>query len=162
MAVLHLSNRISAGDYVEGMEFNPLYECNTIIRGWVTEIKFNDDMKPSKIYLRADDGYNGERGTIIDYDTAYRCNRVHDWKTAIKRKIPVGTVVKHFKDKLYMILGYAEHVDGGRVVIYKALYSPYKTYIREYAEFMSLVDKKKYPNVTQNYRFEEVENIEVN
>lgn len=45
----------------------------------------------------------------------------------------------------------------GKYVLYKALYSPYGLFIREYNEFMSEVDKEKYPNVEQKYRFELIE-----
>ena len=64
-------------------------------------------------------------------------------------------IFKHFKGKTYQILALAKDAgDGHDVVVYQALYGGYTVYVRDLAEFMSPVDKAKYPDASQEYRFE--------
>ena len=76
----------------------------------------------------------------------------------VLQQIEVGRVYRHFKGKLYLVLDLAHHSETGeQYVVYKALYGDCKTYVRPYLMFASGVDREKYPDVKQEFRFQLVE-----
>lgn len=79
-------------------------------------------------------------------------------------EVVVGGIYKHFKGKLYKVIniGYDSETNNDqfpkKLVIYEALYDDHKIWVRPYDMFISKVDKDKYSDVLQEYRFELIDN----
>ena len=72
----------------------------------------------------------------------------------MEREIKAGMKVRHFKGFISEIIAVAMHTETEEeLVIYKHI-DEEQVYARPLSMFNSLVDKEKYPNVTQKYRFE--------
>ena len=72
------------------------------------------------------------------------------------RELPqAGETWRHFKGKYYRILTLATHTETREpYVVYKALYGDYADFVRLLRMFMSEVDREKYPDAGQKWRFE--------
>lgn len=95
--------------------------------------------------------YDLEKLTIEELEVFCRIDKLRKQK---------GKLVKHFKGKIYMIMDFVEHTETEEeLVIYKAMYGDYKKYARPIDMFISKVDKNKYPDCKQEYRFQFIELI---
>ena len=86
-------------------------------------------------------------------------------------RLSPGDIVRHFKrefapqgskDYLYRVLEFARHSETDEnYVVYEALYGEGDVFIRPYDMFMSEVDREKYPQVKQRWRFEKASPAEI-
>ncbi len=78
------------------------------------------------------------------------------------RELKINGIYRHFKGKLYKVLLLANDSETNndlnprKVVVYQALYGEQLIWVRDYDMFLSVVDHEKYPEVTQQYRFQEL------
>ena len=79
------------------------------------------------------------------------------------REIPKpGERYRHFKNKEYRILWWRSHSEAGeKMVVYQALYGEYGVWVRPLSMFMEKVDRVKYPEAAQRYRFERIAAVEI-
>ena len=69
--------------------------------------------------------------------------------------IKVKRIYKHFKGDSYLVEDIATHSETGeKMVIYRSLYEEGELYARPYDMFLEKVDREKYPDVEQEYRFQ--------
>ena len=69
--------------------------------------------------------------------------------------VKVGGIYRHFKGDYYIVVDIALHSETyEKMVVYRALYEDTTLYVRPYDMFLSKVDREKYPNVEQEYRFQ--------
>ena len=75
----------------------------------------------------------------------------------MENRMNPGDIVRHFKGNEYEILCYAlDSETQEEMVVYRALYGERGIWVRPKDMFFSTVDREKYPDVLQRYRFEKV------
>lgn len=71
------------------------------------------------------------------------------------REIQLKRVYRHFKGDYYLVEDLARNSENDELcVIYRKLYGDGSLWIRPLEMFMSKVDREKYPDAEQEYRFE--------
>lgn len=72
--------------------------------------------------------------------------------------IEVGKKYRHFKGKEYEVIAIGKHSETlEEMVVYKALYGNGDVWIRPLEMFATKLDKNKYPDINQEYRFKEID-----
>lgn len=70
-------------------------------------------------------------------------------------EIKAGQIYRHFKGAVYEIITVAWHTESGEpLVVYGD--SDDRMWARPLSNFTSLVDRAKYPDAGQTYRFEQI------
>lgn len=73
----------------------------------------------------------------------------------MNRDLKLKSIYRHFKGELYYVEDLVINTSTDKVmVLYRALYGDKQLYVRDLEEFLSEVDRDKYPEITQTYRFE--------
>lgn len=70
-------------------------------------------------------------------------------------ELKIKGIYKHFKGNYYIVEDLAFDSETLKeMVVYRSLYGESSLWVREKEMFLSEVDKNKYPNIEQKYRFE--------
>lgn len=78
-------------------------------------------------------------------------------------EISKGRIYRHFKGDYYLVVDTAiNNEDGSTYVVYRALYGDGQLFVRQLDDFTAKVDRNKYPNATQKYKFELQEITSIN
>lgn len=73
------------------------------------------------------------------------------------REIKVGSYYRHFKGTMHKVIAIAKHSETLEDLVIYTHEETDEIWARPYLLFNSLVDKEKYPQAEQKYRFEEVQ-----
>ncbi len=81
----------------------------------------------------------------------------------MNRQVQINGLYRHFKGNIYRVLGLAKHTETNEIlVIYNCCDINFPSGVEEYGDiyarpikmFLSEVDREKYPDAKQKYRFE--------
>ena len=70
--------------------------------------------------------------------------------------VTVGALYRHFKGGIYRVNDIATHTETGETLVIYINMETRQVYARPFDMFVSKVDNVKYPDVTQEFRFEKL------
>ena len=157
-----LNDKVTLPEKIETI--NDIRDCNNLIPSKYLEVvgniyeklKSTRKLKYNAVYRH----FKGNNYLVMHKSTPIGLDKLLNSTINIKPIIAKHTEtgenieITLFKNGNYHHLG-TECKDD--LVVYMAMYGTYQIYARPYEMFMSKVDKEKYPDVEQEYRFEEVE-----
>jgi hypothetical protein len=153
---------IKVGDYIEGYEIIGVEERPSKTRIVVSKIT-RDDRFGTIYEGQADDKYHGARGTMIYAGlgsvvkiAGKKPLSTECWKPESRhRKVTVGQMYKHFKGNIYEVMAIAKDSETlSEKVVYRNITTD-EVWVRDKEDFLSTVDKEKYPSIKQEFKFEE-------
>lgn len=138
------------------------YHCYNVIGDCIFDLTSEQFGEEAKTLVYEN---NPEQTREMHFSKEEKYQRYLYLKTELeKRMFRPGDIVQHFKrefvdrdtkEYLYEIICKAHHSETDEMLmVYKALYPPYKVCARPLDMFLSTVDREKYPDVTQKFRFE--------
>lgn len=138
-------NTFFNGYLTDVLNGNQKYECHDYV---------SIDIKPkSSMILIANDG-----SFAINFDEEEECQKVENTQCENnnfelpEQEITLGKY-RHFKGNEYEVIGFAIHSETNeKMVIYKALYGDYETFVRPYDMFKEIIER----DGKKLYRFERI------
>ena len=71
------------------------------------------------------------------------------------QQLELKRIYRHFKGDYYLVEAIAKDSESGEdVVVYRKLYEDGALWVRPKSMFLEEIDREKYPNVKEKYRFE--------
>lgn len=125
-----------------------------------------DDRKPIGLFYTKEEnkfiGIDNSTGDAFteEFTTKDNCFKwlKNDGKTTI-RKLRKG-IYKHFMGGKYEVLGEAQTENNTTLVVHRALYGQYNLCVTPVDAFLAEVNKEKYPDITQKYKYELIKEID--
>lgn len=129
------------------------------IPAWILEyIRHLNDMIGRHVHIKEADIPNWTDENPLNYEKCdlAECEKYFPDKypAGMKRKVEVGKAYRHFKGKIVEVIAISQDTEspGHYQVVYKC--EDGSIWSRPYGMFVSKVDKEKYPDAKQEYRFE--------
>jgi len=80
----------------------------------------------------------------------------------MERQVKINKLYRHFKGGIYRVISIAKDSETEKEVVVYRNNTTNETWVRPLDMFLDKVDKEKYPDVTQEYRFEQIYPIRTN